>query len=136
MEVTRFVAEDGQSVWEKNELHSACIKSKVDTFDPKTGFVAETTHMTWVKARSVELVEKTITNVIKMLKAGTLVPYKTFSTTPMYPGQDEDINPSTGVALGRYSESQLGTPTEALEMDRKFIEIADVNIPVQIEAEA
>jgi len=135
MEVTRF-EKDGQKIWEKNGIFSGCIKATQETFNPETGFVNVTTHMNWVKANSEEVVERMITSVSSMIETGKLVPFRVFSLTPIYAGQEEDINPQTEVKLGRYSQSRLGTPAKALEMDRTFIEVEVPVAKVKVEAEA
>lgn len=135
MNVERF-EKDGQTIWEKNGIFSGCIKATQETFNPENGFVSETKHMNWVKGNSEEIVERTITNVSKMIETGKLVPFRVFSLTPIYAGQEEDINPQTEVKLGRYSQSRLGTQAKALEMDRTFIEVEPVEKKVTIETEA
>ncbi len=120
IKVTR-IEKDGQTIWEKNGLFSGCIKTTSESFDPETGFMNVDTHMNWVKGNSEDLVERMITNVSKMIENGKLVPFRVFSLTPIYAGQEEDINPQTEAKLGRYSQSRLGTPEKALEMDRTFI---------------
>jgi len=122
MNTERF-EKDGQKIWENGNIFSGCIKTTSEEFNPETGFVAETKHMNWVKGNSEEIVERTIGIVTKQLNAGNLVPYRVFSETPIYEGQEEDINPTTQAKLGRYSQSRLGTPAKALEMDRKFITV-------------
>ena len=135
MEVTRF-EKDGQKIWEKNGLFSGCIKATQETFNPENGFITETKHMNWVKGNSEEVVERMIASVSSMIETGKLVPYRVFSLTPIYAGQEEDINPQTNVPLGRYSQSRLGSPEKALEMDRTFIEVEPVVANVKVEAEA
>jgi len=135
MNVERF-EKDGQTIWEKNGLFSGCIKAVSETFNPESGFVNVATHMNWVKGNSEEVVERMITSVSKMIETGKLVPYRVFSLTPIFAGQEEDINPQTEAKLGRYSQSRLGTPDKALEMDRTFIEVEPVVAKVAIEAEA
>jgi hypothetical protein len=139
MNTERF-EKDGQTIWEKGNVVSGCIKTTSEAFDPETGFVAETKHMNWIKGNTEEIVERTITSVTKMIQDGKLVPYRVFTEEPAYDGHEEDINPTTQAKLGRYSQSRLGTPEKALEMDRKFItveaKVAVNNTPIKIDAEA
>lgn len=120
IKVTRF-EKDGETIWVKGSKFSGCIKTTSESFDSETGFMNVDTHINWVKGNSEEVVERTITNVSKMIETGKLVPYRVFSLTPIYAGQEEDINPQTNAPLGRYSQSRFGTPDKALEMDRTFI---------------
>lgn len=137
MNTERF-EKDGQTIWERGDVVSGCIKTTSEAFDPETGFVAETKHMNWIKGKSEDIVERTITGVTKMIQDGELVPYRVFTEEPAYDGHEEDINPTTNAKLGRYSQSRLGTPAKALEMDRKFITVeakAPVNnTPIHTEA--
>ena len=129
IKVTR-IEKEGQNIWKKNGLFSGCIKTTSESFDPETGFMNVVTHINWVKGNSEEVVERMITSVSKMIETGKLVPYRVFSLTPIYTGQEEDINPQTQALLGRYSQSRLGTQAKALEMDRTFITptLAKVNV--------
>jgi hypothetical protein len=80
----------------------------------------------------------------KLIEAGTLVPYRVFTEEPSYEGHEMDrkVNNdgSLGESMGRYSQSKLGLPAKALELNRTFVTIetkAPVNnTPIKIDAEA
>lgn len=131
IKITRF-EKDGQKIWENDGIFSGCIKATSESFDLETWSENVVTHMNWIKGNTEEIVERTIDTVTKMIEDGKLVPYRVFSETPMFEGQTEDVNPTTDAKLGRYSQSRLGTPSKALEMDRKFIisALAKVNTEV------
>jgi hypothetical protein len=134
IKITRF-EKDGQKIWKNDGIFSGCIKATSESFDLETWSENVTTHMNWIKGNSEEIVERTIGIVTKQIEAGNLVPYRVFSETPLYEGQEEDINPTTQAKLGRYSQSRLGTPEKALEMDRKFItvEVKLTAEPIKVE---
>ena len=87
IKVTRF-EKDGETIWVKDSKFSGCIKTTSESFDPETGFMNVDTHINWVKGNSEEVVERMITSVSKMIETGKLVPYRVFSLTPIYAGQD------------------------------------------------
>lgn len=133
MIVERFVGDDQQKVWEKEmdkggTFYSGCIKTVSDGFDMTTGIATEAKHMNWVKANSLELLERTITVVTNQLKAGRMVPYRVYTSGKLYPTHELDRmgtnDGSEGAEIaGRYSDTRLGTPEKALELDKTFIEM-------------
>jgi hypothetical protein len=124
IKVTR-IEKDGQLVWEKNNRFIAVIVTTEFVMNLETLNVYEESNTLWFKAGTEERVEKMIASQTKLIEAGTLIPYRVFSETPMYEGQDQDrkVNEdgSLGEEMGRYSQSKLGLPEKALTMNRTFI---------------
>lgn len=139
MKVIRFTTEEGQNIWEKamengSSIFSGALHVTNEIFNPMTMFVSEEKFMLWIKANSLELVEKHINAVLKQVEKGILVPYRVFSETPFYEGQPQDVHQGTGLDMNRYSDTRLGTPKQALENHRQFIELALVQEPAVVTA--
>ena len=137
---TRRIEKDGQLVWEKNGKFSAGIVATSFVMNLETLNEYEESNTLWFKAGTEARLEKLVASQTKLIEAGTLVPYRVFSETPMYEGQEQDrkINAdgSLGEEMGRYSQSKLGLPEKALVMNRTFITVEPVEKKVAIEAEA
>lgn len=133
---TRFIGEEDKKVWitgsEENPVFSACLKAVDKVFNPETGFENIRTHMIWVKTtESIDAVEALVVNVAKLINTGKFVPYAVFSDTPFFDGDTEDINPTTELALGRYSSTRLGSASKALDLDRTYVEVVDLTPAVE-----
>lgn len=127
MKVIRFESEDKQTLWEKDNGNGAVFSGAVhmseEMLNPMTGFVNESKWLFWVKSNSAEATERNLTLLIANIKKGIMRPYRVYSETPFWEADTEDINPSTGDSLGRYSQVRLGSAKQALELDRSYIEI-------------
>jgi len=140
MNAKRFIKDD-QTVWSKDTIVngqprtivSACIEIIDEVLNPTTLFVAEEKSMVWIKGNSEELVTKTINSVIKQVNSGVMKPYRAFSETPFYEGQDEDINPTTELPLGRFSQVRLCLANEHAGLHRQFITLD--TLPTQPQAQ-
>jgi hypothetical protein len=134
MNAKRF-SKDDQTVWSKDAIVngeprtvvSACVEVIDEVLNPVTLFVTEEKSMVWIKGNSEELVDKTINSVIKQINSGAIKPYRAFSETPFYDGQDEDINPTTEVALGRFSQVRLCPADKHASLHRQFIVLPSIS---------
>ena len=122
---------DGKRIWESSTgMLSMCIKVVTESFDRKTLIFNEETTMNWVKSRNPDRIEEQTNQVMELIKAGKLVPYRTFSLSPRYEGHEQVVNPTTGESLGKYSTTSLGTPEEASALNRTFVEPEVIEAPV------
>tara|TARA_R110001592_G_scaffold363302_1_gene683510 strand:+ start:4442 stop:5185 length:744 start_codon:yes stop_codon:yes gene_type:complete len=119
------IEKEGQLVWEKNNRFTAVIVTTEFVMNIETLNEYEESNTLWFKAGTEARLEKMIASQIKLIEAGTLVPFRVFSETPMYEGQEQDrkINAdgSLGEEIGRYSQSKLGLPEKAMIMNRTII---------------
>lgn len=135
MNAKRF-SKDDQTVWSKDTIVngqprtivSACVEIIDEVLNPTTLFVAEEKSMVWIKGDSEELVNKTINSVIKQVNSGVMKPCRVFSETPFYKGQDEDINPTTELPLGRFSQVRLCLANEHASLHRQFITLPSISM--------
>jgi hypothetical protein len=134
MNAKRF-SKDDQTVWSKDTIvnglprtiSSACVEIIDEVYNLNTGWVQEEKSLVWIKGGSEELVEKTVNSVIKQVNSGTIKPYRAFSETPFYDGQDEDINPTTEMPLGRYSQVRLCPANKHAELHRQFVTVQSIS---------
>lgn len=126
MNAKKFTDANDQSVWSKelnngNTQTSVCIEVNDETLDFETGYVREEKSLVWIKGMSVDAVTRQQESVIKMINSGTVKPYRSFSKTPFYEGQAEDINPSTQASLGRYSQVKLCPADQHTALHRQYV---------------
>ena len=116
---------DGQKVWTKETTNgtvvSGCVEIVEESLDLVTLFAREEKSMVWIKGNSEELVNRQLNAVITNVKSGVLRPYRQFSETPFYEGQPQDINPTTNVELGRYSQVRLCPSAKHAELHRQYV---------------
>ena len=130
MNAKRFI-KDEQSVWSKDTevngvektIYSACVEVNEESIDMVTLFVREEKSMVWIKANSEQVVDKTVNSIISQINTGVIKPYRAFSETPFYNGQEQDINPTTQVELGRYSQIRLCPAAQHTTLHRQFVNL-------------
>ena len=115
------------------DVVSGAIHCANETFNPITGFVQEEKFMLWVKATTLEIMERQIKSLLTLIKKGTWVPLRVFSETPMYEGHQPDVNPSTNEPMDRYSQTRLGTAEQARTLHRTFVEVS-VDTEVKVDS--
>lgn len=135
MNAKKFVDTENNSVWTKELTDgrtqtSVCVEVNDETLDLVSGYVREEKSLVWIKAMSTEVATRQQEAVIKMINGGTLKPYRAFSKTAFYEGQTEDINPTTEVALGRYSQVRLCPAEQHSALHRQYVTVATAN-PVE-----
>lgn len=121
MNAKRF-AKDGQTTWESNGTFSGAIETINQSVDLTTGFAREEKNLMWIKGNSEEIVSKQIEALIKSINNGQLATVRVFSKNPFYKDQPQDINPSTGEQLGRYSQVRLCPSSKYNELNRSYVE--------------
>lgn len=129
--IKRFVSEDAQEVWEKEfktqvgdtqTIFSGAVEINERVRDLDTGFGRNERRIVWVKTTdSLEGLEEDIATVISDLKAKRLAVVRQYSEEPIWDGHEEDINPSTGDALGRWSIVKLAPFAKASELDKTYM---------------
>jgi len=134
---------DGQTVWPINtadgkEIFSVCVEVNSETLDLQTLFVREEKSMVWLKANSEATAINQQKAVITAVNKGILTPYREFSKTAFYDGQEEDINPTTEEKLGRYSQVKLCPADKHAELHRQYVvpTVVAVDAPVAPPVEA
>ena len=122
----KFVDKDGKSVWtsETNDIVSMCVEVNEESLDMNTLFVREEKSLVWLKGNSVEAVTRNQDAVIASINKGLIRPYRAFSETPFYEGQEQDINPTTNAQLGRYSQVRLCPADKHTSLHRQFVTVA------------
>jgi len=128
MNAKRFI-KDEQSVWSRETIvngvektiYSGCVEVNEESIDMVTLFVREEKSMVWIKGNSEDVVDKTINSVISQINTGNIKPYRAFSETPFYEGQEEDINPTTEQPLGRYSQVRLCPSSQHASLHRQYV---------------
>ena len=122
----KFVDKDGKSVWtsENNDITSVCVEVNEESLDMNTLFVREEKSLVWLKGNSVEAVTRQQEAIINAINSGKLRPYRAFSETPFYVGQEEDINPKSNTPLGRYSQVRLCPADQHATLHRQFVTVA------------
>jgi hypothetical protein len=98
IKITRFV-KDGQLVWEKNGRFSEGIVTTAFVMNLETLNEYEESNTLWFKAGTEERLDKMIKFQTKLIENGTLVPYRVFSETPIYDGQEQDRKVNEDVIL-------------------------------------
>ena len=131
MDAKKFVDKDGNSVWTKETTDgrtqtSVCVETTLESIDFNTGYINEEKALMWIKGTNTETVLKQQDSVIKMINKGQVATYRAFSKTPFYEGQAEDINPTTEVALGRYSQVRLCPAEKRAELHRQYVVVEEV----------
>ena len=134
MNAKKFTDENNQSVWTKDLIDgkvqtSVCIEAIDESLDFTTGYVREEKFLVWIKGTSTEAVTRQQEGVIKMINSGSVKPYRSFSKAPFYNGQSEDVNPSNGQLLDRYSQVRLCPAEQHPALHRQFV----VNTPSVVE---
>ena len=131
-----FVKEDGQDVWSyetsNGETYNTVgIEVTEEGFSIVDGIPRPTIerNIVWVGHNNVELLKRQQQAMIDAVNSGKLRAYRAYSDTPFYNGQEQDINPSTGEKLGRYSQARMCTPENYLSVHRQFV----VNTPKVVE---
>ena len=129
----KFVDKDGKSVWtsENNDITSVCVEVNEESLDMNTLFVREEKSLVWLKGNSVEAVTRNQEAVITSINKGLIRPYRAFSETPFYDGQEQDINPSTNAVLGRYSQVRLCPADQHATLHRQFVTVAKAVVAEQ-----
>jgi hypothetical protein len=129
MNAKKFVDVNQNSVWTKELADgrtqtSVCVEVNDEVLDLNTGYIREEKSLVWLKGMSSEVVLRQQENVIKMVNNGTLKPFRAFSKTPFYDGQEEDINPQTEAKLGRYSQVRLCPADQHATLHRQYVTVA------------
>lgn len=135
MNAKRFI-KDEQSVWSKDTevngvektIYSACVEVNEESIDMVTLFVREEKSMVWIKGNSEKVVDNTVDSIISQINKGVIKPYRAFSETPFYNGQEEDINPTTQVNLGRYSQIRLCPAAQHTTLHRQFVTLETIPV--------
>ena len=135
MNAKRFI-KDEQSVWSKDTevngvektIYSACVEVNEESIDMVTLFVREEKSMVWIKGNSEKVVDNTVDSIISQINKGIIKPYRAFSETPFYNGQEEDINPTTQVNLGRYSQIRLCPAAQHTTLHRQFVTLETIPV--------
>lgn len=133
MNAERFIKDD-QNVWTNGEITSACAVVTDESLDLNTGFTREEKMLFWVKTNNAETIEKSISGVIGSINKGVLKAYRAFSKEPFYVGQAQDINPSTNVSLGRYSQVRLCPSAQFESVHRQYVVNETVQAPADYTA--
>lgn len=127
---------DGVSVWENGTVISSAIETINESFDLSSGFVREEKNLMFIKGNSEAVVARQVDSLIKAINSGKLATYRAFSLTPFYNGQAEDINPTTGATLGRYSEVRMCIADEYTAKNRVYVVNAEVKATAPVANEA
>lgn len=133
MNATKFVDKDNQSLWTKEladgkTINSVCVEVTDTTLDLETLFERTEKLLVWIKSEDQASLLKTQDSVIAQINAGVLKPYRKFSKTPFYNGQEQDVNPSTGASLGRYSEVKLCPAAKHAELHRQYVVLEEPTV--------
>lgn len=141
MNAVLFTDKNGETVWNRNGVVSMAIDSTKETFDLNTGFVNSERHIMWIKGNDEEVVERQVNALITSINSGKLATIRVFSKTPFYTKsdgspQDQDINPTTGETLGRYSQVRLCPAHKVAELHRQFVEVEVEATPEDVEMNA
>ena len=131
MNAKKFVDKNGNSVWTKETSNgkvftSVCVEVNQTSLDLETLIDRNEKSLVWLKSENAETLAKTQQTVIDQINKGVLKPYRAFSKTPFYEGQAEDINPTTEVALGRYSQVRLCPAEKRDELHRQFVVVEEL----------
>ena len=135
MNATKF-NKDGVTVWTNNSFVSSAILNTNESFDFNTGFIREEKHIMWVKGNDEATVTKQVDSLIKAINSGKLATYRAFSETPFYVGQEEDVNPSSGELLGRYSQVRMCPADQYDTLNRVYVVNKAITASTPISAEA
>ena len=122
--IQRF-SKDSQLVW-PSKANDGKVSGAIQTEHltvGETGFIQNEKLIFWLKANNAEQLEMGIAMIEAQLKSGARVLYKVYSEEPFYASQESDINPSTGESLGRYSETRIGSPTDALAKHKQYVSL-------------
>jgi len=119
-----------QNIWESGngKIFSGAVHCTDEILNPVNGFVNVEKFVFWVKTKDAGLTDKHVGLLLKSIKAGKLRPYRVFSETPFYDGDEPDskVNDDGEVieSLGRYSQTRLGPPDTARRLHRTYIEVS------------
>ena len=121
-------SQDNKTVWSKELadriIYSVCVEVNNSVLDMRTLFERNEKSMIWLKGEDeVRLLDQQ-SAVINQINKGILLPYRQFSATPFYEGQDEDINPQTEEKLGRYSQVRLCPASKHAELHRQYVVVS------------
>ena len=124
--------EDGQDVWSYDTSNGETYNTVgIDVTEEGYSMVhggprpTIESNIVWVGHNNVELLKRQQQAMVDAVNSGKLRAYRVYSDTPFYNGQEQDINPSTGEKLGRYSQARMCTPENYLSVHRQFV----VNTP-------
>lgn len=127
--VKRFVSEENnQTLWtsdfttpagDERTVFSGAVETTDKVMDYDTGFSRNERRIAWIKTTdSEEDLNSSIDMVINDIKAKKIAIARLFVDEPLYDGHQEDINPSTGGKLGRWSYNKLVPANKFSELDR------------------
>lgn len=122
-------SQENKNLWSKDiadnrTIYSVCVEVNNSVLDMVTLFERNEKSMIWLKGEDeVRLLDQQ-SAVIKQINNGILLPYRQFSATPFYEGQDEDINPQTEEKLGRYSQVRLCPASKHAELHRQYVVVS------------
>lgn len=141
MKAIKFVDKDNQSLWSKETaegktIHSVCIEVTDTTLDLETLFERTEKLLVWIKSEDQASLLNTQNEKIQQINAGIFKPYRKFSKTPFYNGQEQDVNPSTGALLGRYSEVKLCVAAKHAELHRQYVVLENATVVAKVAEEA
>lgn len=140
MNAKKFI-KDGQDVWSKEledgrTINSVCIEVNDSTLDMVTLFERSEKSMVWLKGENADSLVKQQDSVITQINKGVIKPYRAFSETPFYEGQEEDINPSNEAKLGRFSQIRLCTADQHPALHRQYVKVDTLAAPAVVEQPA
>lgn len=127
--VKRFVSEEeNQTLWtsdfttpagDERTVFSGAVETTDKVMDYDTGFSRNERRIAWIKTTDSEKdLDGTIDMVIKDIKAKKIAIARLFVDEPLYDTHLEDINPSTGEKLGRWSYNKLVPTSKFAELDK------------------
>ncbi len=121
--------QDNKSVWSKpledgRTIYSVCVEVNNSVLDMRTLFERNEKSMIWLKSEDEARLLEQQKSVINQINAGNILPYREFSATPFYEGQDQDINPQTEEPLGRYSQVRLCPASQHATLHRQYVVVS------------
>jgi len=140
MKVTIF-EKDGQKEWTSTSSKdgktrtSMAIVCESNTLDLATGNINTEKSIIWVRNENPDVVKEVVNETMLAIKAGQLKPFRAFSEKPFYDGQEEDINPSNGLKLGRYSQVRLCPADKHASLHRQYVTVETTEEPVETQKE-
>lgn len=122
-------SQEGKNLWSKDladnrTIYSVCVEVNNSVLDMATLFERNEKSMIWLKGEDEARLLEQQSAVINQINKGILLPYRQFSATPFYEGQDEDINPQTEEKLGRYSQVRLCPASKHAELHRQYVVVS------------
>lgn len=131
MNVKKF-EKDGKTVWDAvsakdgKTRYSVAIECVSNNLDLPTGNINTEKSIVWMRSENKDTALEVQGQTIDAIKTGVLKPFRAFSATPFYEGQDEDINPTTEAKLGRYSQVRLCPAEQHATLHRQFVAVAPI----------